>query len=391
MKSNKISLIENKTPSRIALIVFVIIFGYLSGAARNVCSDKALNAIKSKDLSVLHLIYNSESPSQRSAIENALYGALINLDDLTYEQLVAGDFGTDDMFDKIISRHLSAKEAEITKIISLMSAEEIGEYVTQYPQRDKVVSSYLTSVVFENLDSISYRELEYLNRKLQYPEIKETFSARSGERHLMVRDAIRDYCSIEAQYSQLLNDLIRIAAFQYLNAQFSNIASSYSLIDIVPDSPQEIDRQIKQIVYNCFSAKDFKKSLNVIVAKYCKAINSARGKYAEAANIKGYPLMSIIISDIKDITFTNDPVTLSKIPKARQDFIDSREAAGAVASIASCFVGRIISTVGKGLYDIYAVEELADQEVTLRKELLKSGTLKFKVRYRVMSHLFRHQ
>ena len=160
---------------------------------------------------------------------------------------------------------------------------------------------------------------------------------------------------------------------QYFDAAYKNAAESYSYVSIVPDSPSEIDRQLKRIVNQVFSSNELRRTMTTITNKYCEAINSARKEYAKDANITGYPKMTLTIPEAKDLTFTNNSATLAKIPQARQDFVRSRETAGTVASIASMFVGGLVSNIGKGLYDMYAVSELADSEVSARKELLKSG------------------
>ena len=360
---------------RILFILFIVAGNISWSEARSICPPAVYSALKNQDLANLHSIYNSESESGKKNIENLLYGSFLNLDDLTYEQLIVGMSNNGDPFDQIIDRHLYSKKLEITKHISTLTAEEFNSYIQQYPRRRDIALEFLTSVVFNNLDSITYREVDYLGRTLKNREFTTNTESRTADKNQMVRDAVKEYCNIEAKYTALLNDLICIAAMQYLDASYKNVANSYSTIAIVPDTPGEIDRQLKGIVYNVVSSKQLRSTLTAIANKYCEAINSARGEFAKAANITGYPKMSLTIPEAKDLTFTSNSSTLSKIPQARQEFVSSRQTVSTIANIASCIglIGSVVSTIGKGLYDMYAVSELADSEVAARKELLQSG------------------
>ena len=350
-----------------------LLFIALHGFALEKLSDQATGALFNQEIGKLRFIYDHASDSQKRLIEKALYGSLMDLDNLEYEQIRAGITASNDDFNKILNRHLAVKEIGITKEVSKLTSEGLKEYLLKYPKREGVITSYLYDVIFNNLDSITYRELDYLNRTLSYQAIKDNISIRTGERAGMVRSSAAKYCELEQQHTQLLSTLLKMAAWQYFNSQYQTVAKAYSNIGIVPDSQSDIDRQFRSIVNSCLKAGEFKKQLNVVVDMYCRHINNSRLAYADEAKISNYPLMQLNVPDIKDFSFSSSPAILAKIPKARKDFVDSRETAGTIASIANIFLPSIVTNIGKGLYDMYAVGELADSEVAARKELMQDA------------------
>ncbi len=352
------------------LLLVLLIFGFTNSYALQSLSEEVYDAFFKQDLKQLHILYGKSTDKERQAIEKALYSHMINLDNFTYENLRDAQSGTDDGFNKILQRHINVKELEILKEISTKTPEDLKTYTSKYPKRANLAVDYLNSVILNNLDSISYKELDYLNRILTNPELKTQLTSRSSERKIMVREAISAYSNLEYKNIVLLKDLLDLATLQYFNTKYKTIARAYSSIGIVPDDPEEIDNQFRRIVKAAFSSKELNSILNNIITKYCSTINSARANYALNADITGYPVMKLSIPNLSGLTYMADYSILSKIPQARMDFTESRETAGTVASIASWFVGSLASTIGQGLYDMYAVEKLADKEIATREEIM---------------------
>ena len=358
--------------SKILFICCLLAGGAIVRGQTNI-SSRALDELFSQDLKALHRVYKTEGKDQQMAIENALYGSLINLDALTYEQLKSGADDSSDGFNQIIRRHLTSKENEIIEEISDYSVEELVDYVERYPGRSDLVDLFLVAVVKPSADSISYVELSYLDRLLPALELQDKVSSRSGERAEMVRDNVRSYCEYEKGNTQVLIDLLNMTCDRYVVVNYRQVANAYSRIGIVPDKASDIDKQFRMIVNECLKSKDLSAQLKKIVNRYCASINAARAEFAKEANIKGYPLMSIEVPPIKGFSYSLGNGLLSKVPAARKDFVDSRETAGTVASIANWIVGPWVSNIGKGLYDMYAVGELADNEIGARKEIVSTA------------------
>ncbi|MDE7411196.1 MAG: hypothetical protein K2M94_04070, partial [Paramuribaculum sp.] len=347
-----------------------IIAGCRTGYTQQPLIPEVYNAIFQQNLGKLHTIYNKSTEEERQSIEKALYSHLIDLDKFSYENLRDAQLGNGDGFDKILQRHIDVKELEILKEISTKTPEELKLYISTHHGRSDVAAKYLSSIIFSSLDSVSYKELEYLHRTLSSPETKEKLESRKSERYKMIRDAVSTYSRLEYRNTRLLKDLLSIASLQYFNAKFETVARSYSTIGIVPDDPTEIGNQFCQIIKAVFSSKELTIHLNNIISKYCATINSARADFAREADITGYQEMKLSIPDLSNFNYNTDYSILAKIPQARQDFIESRETADTVASIASWFIGSLASSIGQGLYDMYAVEELADKEIAAREEIM---------------------
>lgn len=357
--------------------VFLSLSTFIASGAYGqiIMSESAWDALEAHDLRSLHSIYQQASKQQKSVIENALYSSIINLDDLSYEQLKRGLTGADDGFNAILNRHILDKENEIIKEITKYSAEELIEYNRKYPGRKELVDMYLTSVVKPNADQISYKELSYLNRKLPALGLESNVQARSQEKAGMIREEVATYCKFEKEHTEILKQLVAVACGQYMSSNYKKLAKEYSKIGIVPDNGAEIEKQYRSVVAQCLRTKELQSHIKKMVDKYCAAINSARAEYAKEANITGYPVMSIQVPEMKSFSFKLGNDLLNKIPTARKDFVESRQTVGTIASVAGSLfnLGWVTTAIGKGLYDMYAVGELADKEINARKDIMSKS------------------
>ena len=166
--------------------------------------------------------------------------------------------------------------------------------------------------------------------------------------------------------------VLRYRSWQYFIVRYKNVANIYSQIGIVPSDPDQIASQYNNIVQTCFTKEDFKKQLKKDIDAYNKAINSARSEYANMAGIKDYIKSDITIPNIGSFSIKPNLSIARKISTARNNYESSRGTAKTVARIASFFVGTTLSSIGRGLYDLSAVSDLAEQEMLIRREYMRN-------------------
>ena len=140
--------------------------------------------------------------NERKGIENYLC-TVVDWEQIPYEKLIAIRNGGNTQFDSLVEYYVAEKEIEIIRYVMRSSAEELGKYIDMYPRRLPAIHNFMQRVFFASLDSLSYEELDYLNRKFDYPymsEIKKSVAARSDERFEFAKSNIDEYCSIERAY-----------------------------------------------------------------------------------------------------------------------------------------------------------------------------------------------
>ena len=338
-------------------------------------TEEAKFALLEQNVSLLESKYKNASDEEKLCIIDAMCNNRILWDNLTYEQIltIESNESSDDPFYKILRQQLQQKEKEILNCIDTLDAERIDMYCQLFPKRAALVAAYLNNVLTNHLDSIPYVQLDYLYRNLHitgYEVISKAYDSRVEERYALLRSKVIDYCQIEASYRDRLVFLLQAGAWLYLYNRFEGVAKSYSQIGVVSDEPYYIGSQFRQIVLSYFTSADFSKQLNNIVKSYNANINKARAKYASSINITNYPISDIKAPAISSFSYSDDYDILCQVPKARASFVESRQTASTVASIASFFVGSLYSTIGKGLFDLYAASSLAESEIGARKELM---------------------
>ncbi len=360
--------------SKFLLLFLITLCGGVADAQSDL-SSAALDYIFRRDLKALHQLYKTQDRQQQLAIENAFYGPLINLDNLTYEQLKAALDDSTDGFNQIISRHLIAKENAIIDEVSDLTVEELYDYHKRYPERSDIVDLFLLSVVKPGVDSISYEELSYIDRQIPALQLSDKLSARASERIGMVRGNSQSYLRHEQADTQVLADLLRMTCSKYVALNYQKVPYAYSKIGIVPDNPAAIDKQFRMVVNEFLKSKELNSQLKKIVNIYCKSINKARAAFAKEAGITGYPQMSVTIPEFKGFTYSLGNDLLSGVPAARKDFYESRESAGSVIGVVGSLLGfgDIAQGIAKGIYDMSAVDGLADKEIAVRKEMVATA------------------
>ncbi len=344
----------------------------LAGNVTAQISDKTVRALQNQDLGMLYSIYKADV-NERKGIENYLC-TVVDWEQIPYEELIAIRNGGNTQFDSLVEYYVAEKEIEIIRYVMRSSAEELGKYIDMYPRRLPAIHNFMQRVFFAGLDSLSYEELDYLNRKFDYPdmsEIKKSVAARSDERFEFAKSNIDEYCSIERAYRDRLALIVKVSAYQYLYSRFQNVAEYYSTIGLVPDDTNSIIRQFQRIVDAYFVPEDFCQQIQDDVDKYNEAINRARTEYVKECGVKGIVKSNVKTPEIKGFRYDQGYAVASSIPKGRADYKASQEAKSELAEVASWFVGSFWAGVGKGVLDVLTMDDLAISEIAARKEYME--------------------
>ncbi len=339
--------------------------------------EQIRNEIAKCDLGGLVTLYNTNS-SLTSEIEDAIDGYL-DWNDYSYEQVKAAYDkcqNKDCYLKKELERVSTDKECDIYQYFSTITPEQLALYPQIFPNRKDLVDNFVNNILSNSLSEISYNDLMSLDVALdgiEIPELKKSLQVRSPEKSSLARGKIDDYIKYETSYKNKLLFVLRYRSWQYFIVRYKNVAKIYSQIGIVPADPEQMALQYSQIVQTCFTQKDFKKQLQKDIDAYNKAINNARSEFANMAGIKDYTRSNIKVPNIGSFSIKPNLSIARKIPDARNDFESSRSTAKTIAGIASFFVGTIASSIGRGLYDMNLVSELATKEMTIRKEYMRNA------------------
>ena len=340
-------------------------------------NDKIRGYIIEKDLIGLVLYYNY-NPDSKNEIEDAIDGYL-NWDDYTYEQVKTAYECcqiNDSNLKKELGRVIVDKECELYQFFSTITPEQLVSFSQDFPQRKDIIDNFLTKILYKGLEQHTYAELMSLESGLtglKPSGLNEILKSRGNEKTSFIREKVEDYSKYEMYFKNRLLFVLRYRSWQYFIVRYKNVAKIYSQIGIVPGDPDQMASQYNNIVQTCFTKEDFKKQLKKDIDAYNKAINSARSEYSALAGIKDYTKSDITIPNIGSFSIKPNLSIASKISKARSNFGSSRETAGTVAKIASFFVGSTISSIGKGLYDLNVVSDLAEQEMLIRREYMRDA------------------
>lgn len=356
------------------LLIISFSLGFISKAK----GDNTIRGyIINKDLIGLVSYYNS-APDSRILIEDAIDGYL-NWDEYTYEQVKTAYENcqiNDSFLKKELGRVTIDKECELYQFFSTITPEQLFVWSRLYPNRKDLIENFLTNILYKGLGEHTYAELMSLESGLtglEVSELKKAVQEREDEKASLAQEKIDDYAKFEMSYKNRLLFVLRYRSWQYFIVRYKNVAKIYSQIGIVPGDPDQMASQFNSIVQTCFTKDDFKKQLKKDIDAYNRAINNARSEYANMAGIKDFTKSDITIPNIGSFSIKPNLSIARKIPNARNDFGSSRKAAGTIANIASFFVGSTLSSIGKGLYDLSAVSDLAEKEMLIRREYMRDA------------------
>lgn len=339
--------------------------------------DRIRGLIINKDLIGLVSYYNS-NPASEIVIEDAIDGYL-DWDEYTYEQVKTAYEScrnSDSYLKKELERVKVDKECELYQFFSTITPEQLFAFSQAFPQRKDIIDNFLSNIMYKGLEKHSYAELLSLESGLEgfnTSGLNEMLKNREDEKTPFVKGKIEDYTRYEMSFRNRLLFVLRYRSWQYFIVRYKNVANIYSQIGIVPSDPNQMALQFNNIIQTCFTKEDFKKQLKKDIDAYNKAINSARNEYAKMAGLKDYVKSDITIPQIGSFSVKPNLSIARKISTARNNFESSRGTAKVVAGVASLFVGTIASSVGRGIYDLSAVTDLANTEMLIRREYMRDS------------------
>ena len=264
------------------------------------------------------------------------------------------------------------KESLIVEEASELTAEQLCVYLANYPKRNEVIEAYINNVLNICLDSLSYDEYLYLQENFKENGfLKRQEGKRKDEGFDHMKNAVETYCKLENSYTNRLLFILKYRAWQYLVSRHKTAVKYYSKVGIVADNSYGVTSQYEGIIHSCFSAEDLNRQLTKDLTAFVKAINNARARYAGLAGLAGnFPRAVVKLPSIGGFPIKSNMKIANRIPKAREEFISSRQTVGTIANFASLLVGKVVSSIGQGLFDIHAVNELAEKEYNARRDYI---------------------
>lgn len=356
--------------------VWLILLGILLGLT-SYAQDGSLEIDKMYlQQDVVSLIECCEKyPTQQERIEDYLFTG-IDYDSYTYEQIL--DFcelaSNSSPLLSDFNKIKSEKEIEFLSAISQLTAEQLTDYLKQFPKRKGIINLYTQSVVQSHLDSLSYLELSYLERKSNFSfiqDIKGEKVKRKGEIKSILRNEFDSYCQTEEKQLDKLMYMMKYRALTYLHFTFRRIASSYSKVE-VPEYPDEMVRQINSIINSLLKTSELDALLQQVGVNYCKAINRNRTAYLRqigcAASIDESIDLNLKTSAFQSFSYQASIDYFNEIFRLRKELMETKNTSSSVSGVAGLFTDW--AGVGRALYDYGAVSEEAQKEVKLRTEYL---------------------
>ncbi|RGO86575.1 hypothetical protein DXA83_25320, partial [Bacteroides thetaiotaomicron] len=153
-----------------------------------------------QDISTL-ISFHTSAPDLKKKIEDFLFIG-IDYNEYTYEQIF--EFcrlsGNDDILNKEFERIKADKEVEILEYVSQLTAEQLAQYLQYFKERKTLVDLYIHNTIQQNLDSLSYLELSYIERKSGFSfmeEIKRKKVEKKSEIRQIFKNELNTYCDIE--------------------------------------------------------------------------------------------------------------------------------------------------------------------------------------------------
>ena len=311
---------------------------------------------------------------ERKEIED-IFDCFVDWQAMTYEQVLdlnAHIKSINIPLKALLKRVIMQKESLIVEEASELTAEQLCVYLANYPKRNEVIEAYINNVLNICLDSLSYDEYLYLQENFKENGLlKRQEGKRKDEGFDHMKNAVETYCKLENSYTNRLLFILKYRAWQYLVSRHKTAVKYYSKVGIVADNSYGVTSQYEGIIHSCFSAEDLNRQLTNDLTAFVKAINNARARYAGLAGLAGnFPRAVVKLPSIGGFPIKSNMKIANRIPEAREEFISSRQTVGTIANFASLFVGEVVSSIGQGLFDIHAVNELAEKEYNARRDYI---------------------
>lgn len=352
--------------------IYIVVLGLL--LTLRVYAQSGLEEVNKAYLQqdIVSLIRCSKTyPEQQTRIEDYLFTEF-DYNNYTYEQIL--DFCNQASDNPSLFSGFEGirkeKEIEILSSISELTVEQLVSYVKQFSKRRAVVDLYAKSIIEPRLDSLSYFELSYLERKSGLacvPKIGRIKKGKKDEVRTALQKELDEYCANEEVQLDKLVYMMKYRAFSYVHLAFREIAQKYSKLD-VPEYPDDMLRQVNDIINSHFRVSDINGLMQQVATNYCKAINRNRDLYLRQIECRTSAGLNLRIAPLQPFGYQTNIGYFREISRMRNKLVETKENSSSVSSTVGYFTDW--AGVGRALYDYAAVSEEASQEVKLRKSYL---------------------
>ena len=185
-----------------------------------------------QDISTL-ISFHTSAPDLKKKIEDFLFIG-IDYNEYTYEQIF--EFcrlsGNDDILNKEFERIKADKEVEILEYVSQLTAEQLAQYLQYFKERKTLVDLYIHNTIQQNLDSLSYLELSYIERKSGF-----SFMEEIKRKELEELERISKYTKEQA----------RDAVMKMVETKMSKEIAAY-IKEMESEAKLEVDERAKELL-----------------------------------------------------------------------------------------------------------------------------------------------
>lgn len=330
------------------------------------------NAYLEQDIGAL-ISFHNIVPNLDKKIEDLLFVG-IDYKEYTYEQIL--EFcrlsNNDSILNREFERIKADKELVIIEYVSQLTIEQLMQYLQKFKERRLIVNSYMHSTIQQSLDSLSFLELSYIERKSDFPfmeEIQQKKEEKKSEVSQILKNELNGYCDIEEQQLHKLFYILRYKALNYIHNSFNRIAERYSKVEL-PEYPNEMRQQFDNIMNSYLDIQELNDILQQEVDKFCKKINLARTSYLQQIGTPNSFNWTTQIPPLHSFEYKYNMSYFHEIANIRDKLLKSQEKTSTWSGILGFFTGW--AGVGKALLDMGAISDEAKQEVQLRKDYMFS-------------------
>lgn len=321
---------------------------------------------------ILHLVsLHSKYPHLRVSIQDVF--AQLSDDDyknLTYEDLnaIMRNSTGNPIMEQFFGPMLADREYQILTELCDMSINDLKSYIETYPQRKKFIYDVLGASIVAQKHNLSVQELLYLQYKFPTLEsivIQQEIGTRGTEIQKIIRNNIDSYITQEQKQTELFYYVLERKTYAYICNKYEQVCYQYACIAEVPNTTEEIESQFRNIFSQCLKSNELREYLQLEADAYCEHINAARKAYCISAGISKFTPLQITVPDIP-FTFFSDQEIISKIPQAREDYIDNRQTVNKASKVARFFMGGLTTMVAKGVADYLVGSNLSSKIINAR-------------------------
>lgn len=330
-------------------------------------------AFLKQDINTLISLHTADASDLNKKIEDFLF-VRIDYKEYTYEQIL--EFcklsNNNNILNREFKRIKADKELEIIEYVSQLTTEQLTQYLRHFKERKPIVDLYIHNTIQQNIDSLSYLELSYIERKSEFSfmeEIKRKKEEKKSEISQIFKNELNNYCDIEERQLPKLFYILKYKALNYIYSSFSQIAKRYSNVEL-PDYPNEMIQQFDNIMNSHLDTQELNDTLQQEVDLFCQRINSTRTFYLQQVGNPNSFNWTIQIPPLHSFEYKYNKSYFHEIANIRDKLLESQKETSTWSNILGFFTGW--AGVGKALLDMGSISDEAKQEVQLRKDYIFS-------------------